>query len=174
MDAKARQDIILGLMSLPHKEGVNREDWKTVHPDLLLIAWSVVLVCRRRGLPILFTSIRRGRIAGVSISDTHAQGRAFDISVRGWSTDDIDEVLVEVNREHAKLRGAFKKGDLLTPRALIYEHRAGTGPEAPECGQGDLGEKTCKVDGQVVLDPLAAPYMKENEADPHLHGQCRP
>jgi hypothetical protein len=149
MDLSLRARIIAQLKALPHKKGVDPNDWDHVVNGLLLIAISTVKVAQRRRLPILITSIIRGRIPGVSESDTHATGRAFDMSIHGWSVDDIDEVLIEVNAEHAKIRGAYKRGDP-TPRALIYEHRVGEGP--------------C---------PKTEEYVKENSADPHLHGQCR-
>jgi len=153
MDAKRRQDIVLGLKSLPHKPGVNREDWETITDGALEVAWATVEVCRRINAPILFSSLIRPKVPA-SETDIHAEKRAFDLSIAGWSTDDIDEVLIEVNRACGPKYGAFRANNPDgVPRALIYEHRKGEGLES--------------------RDPKALPYVKENRADPHLHGQCR-
>lgn len=147
---ESTKDVVMALMVLPHKADTNPNDWKRVSPKLLPIALDVARACKRRGIPILFTSIIREAIEGVSVSATHAEGRAFDLSVKGWSTDDLDDVLMEVNRKHAQKRGAVSAADGV-PRALVYEHRAAEGPETN----------------------LEA-YEKVNSASPHLHGQCRP
>lgn len=142
-------EICTILKALPHKTGVNSMDWSSVHKDLLTIAMSCVEICQERRIPILFTSIIRPKIAGVSTTDIHAKGRAFDMSIHGMTTDDLDELLAEVNRRHAIAIGTGPRGST-NPRALIYEHQAGTG-----------------------LKTSINAYEKINQSSPHLHGQCR-
>lgn len=142
-------DVREFLMRCDHKEGVNRLDWMRVHDSLPQIALTCFQICKKRNIPFLVTSIIRPRIEGVSATDIHADGRAFDLSVRGFTTDDLDELLVEVNKMHAKASGAVSKHDGV-PRALIYEHKEHEGPKT----QIDIFEKI-------------------NQAVPHLHGQCR-
>lgn len=84
LSPQRRAAIIERLQSLPHKTEVNPKDWERVKPNLLLIAEFLVNLCEDLGLPILFSSIIRPGIPGVSISLTHEQGRAFDISIMGW------------------------------------------------------------------------------------------
>jgi hypothetical protein len=82
-------DIIEKLQALPHKEGVNKDDWKKVHPNLLVLADYVLAHTETHKLPMVISSIIRPKIPGVSKTDIHAKGRAFDLSVRGWSKEDI-------------------------------------------------------------------------------------
>jgi hypothetical protein len=44
--------------------------------------------CRESNLPCVITSTVRGRLQH-SVSDTHAEGRAVDISVKGWAAFQI-------------------------------------------------------------------------------------
>jgi len=85
------------LKSMAHKIGVKPSDWDLVKPNLLLIADFVVDYATDHDLPILFTSIIRPRIKGVSKSVTHEEGRAFDLSVRGWNRVLIDKLVILTN-----------------------------------------------------------------------------
>jgi hypothetical protein len=144
---QALRDLML---TIPHKEGVVPENWRMVDSDLLTLAHFYLQFATSRRLPILITSIIRPKIEGLSVSDTHAQGRAFDVSVRGWTVDDLDDLLIECNRVHAPRMGAFSATDGLS-RAVVYEY-----------GQG------------VCMVPTRAPeYCKMNGAVPHLHFQVR-
>lgn len=89
--------MITQLQSLDHKAGVNKEDWNKVKNNLVLLALAVAFYCFKRKLPLLFTSIIRDGIPGVSVSRTHIEGRAFDISVRGWTEKDILDLVLWVN-----------------------------------------------------------------------------
>jgi hypothetical protein len=141
------------LTKMPHKPGVNPEDWQRVESNLLTLAHFYLAYCTARKLPVLITSIIRPRIEGQSVSDTHAQGRAFDASVRGLSVDDLDDILIECNRLHAPRMGAFRlKDEPPIPRCLVYEY-----------GQG-----------MCLVPTKAAEYCKCNGAVPHLHFQVRP
>ena len=146
---QTQRHIVESLATLPHKDEVNPMDWFSMHPSLILIAWSTVNILKIRGAPILFTSLIRKGIPGLSVSKSHIEGRAFDMSIRGMSIDDIDAALEEVNWEHAAKRGAISMRDKVA-RALIFEHRT------------DYKAKS-NLEKYVVI----------NQADPHLHGQCR-
>lgn len=89
--------MITQLQSLSHKEGVDSNDWNKVKNNLVLLALAVAFFCSKRGLPLVFTSIIREGIKGVSISKTHIEGRAFDISVKGWTHKDIVDLVSWVN-----------------------------------------------------------------------------
>lgn len=82
-------EIIKNLKTLPHKDGVDKNDWDKVHRNLLVLADYVIAHCETHKLPLVITSIIRPKIKGVSKTDIHSKGRAFDISVRGWSKEDI-------------------------------------------------------------------------------------
>lgn len=138
------------LQKVPHKTGVNPENWRMVDSDLLTLGHFFLQFCSARKLPALITSIIRPRIEGISVSDTHAQGRAFDASVRGWTVDDLDEILIECNRIYAPRMGAVSAMDGL-PRAVVYEY-----------GQG-----------LCLVPTKATQFSKCNNAFPHLHFQVR-
>lgn len=115
------------LQHWPHKKGVNSEDWSRVADDLALIAEFVCQYAITMKLPILFTSIIRPKIKGVSKSKTHEEGRAFDISVRGWDRKYIDELVNLVNSSFKV--GAISASDGVE-REAVYEDgvTAGTAP----------------------------------------------
>lgn len=82
-----------------HKPGVDKNDWSKVHRNLLVLADYVIAHCETYNLPVIFTSIIRPKIKGVSKTDIHAKGRAFDLSVRGWSKEDIKFLVDAVNEK---------------------------------------------------------------------------
>jgi hypothetical protein len=88
---------IAKLKTLTHKPGVNKDDWDKVHRALLALAEYTTTYCETYKLALVITSIIRPRIPGVSVSDTHAEGRAFDISVRGWSREAIRDFVDSIN-----------------------------------------------------------------------------
>lgn len=120
-------EIVERLKKLCHKEGVDCHDWDRVNQNLLLIADYVVDHAHAFGLPIIFTSIIRPKIKGVSKSVTHEEGRAFDLSVRGWTQAQIDELVGLVN-EHFKV-GAISFSDHKEKEAVYEDGKsAGTAP----------------------------------------------
>jgi len=146
---KSRREAVEYLKSFPHKDDVSPDDWDSMRWSVILIAMTTVEILVSRGAPVLFSSLIRDGIPGISVSKSHAEGRAFDLSVRGLTVDDIDAVLYDVNRAHAVARGAISLRDKVA-RAIIYEHRT-----------------TDKI------SPRLEKYTVINQATPHLHGQCR-
>lgn len=57
------------------------------------------------------------------VSSTHRESRAFDISTRGWSKDNIDECIRIFSLKYRYLAAVGQDGN---PR-LVYFHNAGTG-----------------------------------------------
>ena len=115
------------LEKLPHKVDVNRSDWRQVQEELLDLANWMADYCKEHYIPMVITSIIRGKIPGISTSDTHAEGRAFDVSIKGMTTDDIDDILITCNRYFAKNFGAISSSDGIA-RAVIYETYGHVGP----------------------------------------------
>jgi hypothetical protein len=60
----------------------------------------------------------------VRVSDTHIQGRAVDVSARGWDKESITKVVAYINKKYASI-GAIGIKDGV-PRAIVY-HDAGHG-----------------------------------------------
>jgi hypothetical protein len=124
---KLDADIIERALEVEHKEGVNPEDWKKVNPKLLVVVDYLISLCDNLNLPLKITSIIRPKIPGVSKSNTHGEGRAFDVSVNGWTDADIRNVVFMVNRNLNV--GAISAKDGLE-REAVYEDgkTAGTAP----------------------------------------------
>lgn len=93
------KDVIPKLKALYHKPGVNSGDWDNVHSNLLILADYVLAHCETYNLPLVITSIIRPKIKGVSKTDIHSHGRAFDVSVKGWSEHDIKFLVDAVNEK---------------------------------------------------------------------------
>lgn len=85
--------MLARIQAAPHKPECDPLDWERCNPKLLILAAFYLDFCEKHKIPILFTSIIRSMIPGVSKSHTHDEGRAFDFSVHGWTTDLIDEFL---------------------------------------------------------------------------------
>jgi hypothetical protein len=85
------------LKTLFHKPGVNKDDWNKVHNNLLVLADYVIAHTETHNLPMVITSIIRPKIPGVSKTDIHSTGRAFDLSVIGWSKEDIQFLVDAIN-----------------------------------------------------------------------------
>jgi hypothetical protein len=140
--------MISQLKALPHKDGVDSNDWDKVKNNLVLLALAVAWFASKRGLPLLFTSIIREGIPGVSISKTHIEGRAFDISVHGWTERDILDLVNWVNE-------TFKIGAINATTGfeneVVYEPRE-------YWGKGD----------KISLGKKIGDIKKEA----HLHIQC--
>lgn len=91
----------------------------SVNPFLFFIFADVSLWCYKRNLPVVVTSTVRDKIKGVSVSTTHEESRAIDMSVRGYDLNDIDELVLYVNTKFAEEYGAFSYSDG-KPRVAVY------------------------------------------------------
>jgi hypothetical protein len=94
-----REAIIIILRQFEHKVGVDTADWYKVHDNLIVLAAFTVKFAKENYLPLKFTSIIRPKIKGVSKTDIHSKGRAFDISVIGWKKEKILEFVDLINKE---------------------------------------------------------------------------
>ena len=65
----------------------------------------------QRKLPFVITRAIDEKIPGVSVSDTHIEGRAVDLSLKLWTTDDIDDFNCDANKEFSNSIGAFSLAD---------------------------------------------------------------
>ena len=112
---------------LSHKDGVSPADWDEVKPHLLLLLDFYVDYATTHDLPIVITSIIRPKIRGISKTDIHADKRAFDTSVHGWTKKQISDLVKSAN-ESLKI-GAISMSDKIEHEA-VYEDgiSAGSAP----------------------------------------------
>lgn len=78
----------------------------------------------KRKLPFVITRAIDEMIPGVSVSRTHEEGRAVDISVKGWTADSIDDFIHDSNKEFADKIGAISATD---GKARFCVFHVGTG-----------------------------------------------
>lgn len=103
----------------PHKVGVDDRDWDKVNPRLVTLALWVTNWANKRKLPILFTSIIRPKDS-ISSSQVHQTGRGFDLSIRGWTTDDIDDLIADCLKECENLGALVSIDGKLVSRPVIF------------------------------------------------------
>jgi len=73
----------------------------------------------KRKLPFVITRCVDEMIPGVSRTNIHADKRALDVSVKGWTADDLDDFIHESNLEFSESIGAFSIEDG-KPRFCVY------------------------------------------------------
>lgn len=103
---------------------VDRLDWLCVEASMVLC--DVILWARNKQLPVVIsdavTTLAEDE-ALKRVSSTHREGRAFDISTRGWAKDAVDECVRVFGFKYRHLAALGQDGN---PR-LVYFHNAGTG-----------------------------------------------
>jgi len=102
----------------------NLEEIMSVSPWLLMVLADCILWAEKEGLTITVTSLLRESDDGISESTTHQEGRAMDLSVKGWNEGQIRRLSEFLNRKYASLIGTAKTGAL--PRVCYY-HNNGNG-----------------------------------------------
>ena len=111
------------LKALKHKD-CDLNDWDKVSPSLRVLGYELVDYCKVHSLPITITSIIRPMIPGISKTDIHGKGRAFDVSVRGWTNAQAIECEEYLNENFSESLGAISI-ETGRPRACLYH--GGTG-----------------------------------------------
>jgi uncharacterized protein YcbK (DUF882 family) len=92
-----------------------------VEPTLLKVFADIVSYCYQKRIPVQITQAIAEPIQGVSKSTTHREGRAIDISVRGWDVDEIDDVVKEFNDKYGAVYGTAPTAQD-KPRVMVYHH----------------------------------------------------
>jgi hypothetical protein len=95
-----------------------------VSPWILIILADIIMWALARNLRVVLTSIIRPKNDGISESKTHQDGRAIDLSVKGWSETQIKELSEYINLKYQAI-GAISAKDGIS-RACYY-HNNGNG-----------------------------------------------
>ena len=88
-----------------------RETYQNIDDRLKCAVYECSKWCDKRKLPFVITRCIDEMIPGVSKTNIHADGRAVDVSVHGWSADDIDDFLHDMNEKYAESIGAISISD---------------------------------------------------------------
>lgn len=96
------------------------------HPIIVYIASGLVIWGESSGVPILFTSSVTSVFEDSQlkrVSSTHRDGRAVDVSTRGWTKKQIDEAIKFLNDGYGHFAAAGPNGE----KRLVVYHDSGTG-----------------------------------------------
>lgn len=102
-----------------------RETYPKCNDRLQDALFDISKWCDSRKIPCIITRAIDGMIPGVSKTDIHSTGRALDLSVHGWSTDDIDDFCHDFGQKYDKAIGALGV-DSGEKRFVVY-HNSGAG-----------------------------------------------
>ena len=104
------------------KPGVSLDNFYYLHPSLFIAIGYTLTFCKIYRVPCVFSSLTED--APNRKSKTHADGRAFDLSVRGWNEAIIDEYIIYME-EKCGFFGAISSSD--GEQRIVVYHDAGTG-----------------------------------------------
>lgn len=113
------------------KDGVNNLDLLFIKPHLLEMLAYINVFCFSNGIKFQLTSIIRTKEQNdkvKAVSQTHVQGRAFDVSLRdshGWTYEKIQKMVTEVNSRFSKYGAISSRTGQTTP---VYIHKNANGP----------------------------------------------
>ena len=102
------------------KEDINTNDLLQFTPATWVLFSSSVMYCAQHNLPFKVTSLISDRGNVKATSSTHEEGRAFDISVKGWTEQAIHRFVYIMNKNHSDI-AAISASDG-KPRAVIYHN----------------------------------------------------
>jgi hypothetical protein len=104
--------------------------------DVLHIHWSLAMIlaamsgyCKKHKLPLVATSIIRSHSENQAlgaVSKTHVEGRAVDLSVKGWETSDIEMFVKFWNGHHYNKDYGAISSLTKQPNLVVY-HNSGHG-----------------------------------------------
>jgi len=104
------------------KEGIEKEDLAMLTPKMLIVLGYASLFAQKNKLDFVITNIKHKFEA--SKSNTHPEGRAIDVSVNGWSTEDADNLSLFLEQNCGEL-GAISAST--GTRRLVVRHDIGLG-----------------------------------------------
>lgn len=108
------------MASFTLKKGVRISDIQDLHPNLIVVLGNICLWCKQRNLPVKITSIKTDSVAVRRVSHTHDDGRAFDMSLRGWDRDNVIKFESYFNLTFRHI-SALSSSDLQPRLVVIHE-----------------------------------------------------
>jgi len=96
---------------------------KDMQPALVIVLGVVLQFCKGHMLECKVTNIKHK--FPQSESNTHPEGRAFDVSVKGWKEEDIHGCMKYVRRKVGNLGAISNKSN---DHTIAVFHNVGLGP----------------------------------------------
>lgn len=103
-----------------------RERLEWLHPFTMLIMCDVIMWAVEKGLPAVISDAVTTLSEDTALnrqSSTHRDGRAFDMSTRGWKREHVEECVRVFSFKYRYLSAMGGQGQPV----LVYFHNAGTG-----------------------------------------------
>lgn len=107
------------------KDGICLDDICMLHPNLIIMFGTVLNFASKNNLPVVVTSMVGDRGSVKAVSKTHEQGRALDLSVKGWSHEKIEELNEIIDKKHSDIGAISAK--TLKPRPFVFHNYRGQG-----------------------------------------------
>jgi hypothetical protein len=105
--------------------GLNFSDFQDAHPNLLLMLAWINRFCWANSIKCVVSSIFREYDDGISESNTHQTGRAFDLSLKpehGWTDELIVKMEQRAFKELDSIGAISLRTKLVTP-VFIHENK---------------------------------------------------
>ena len=102
------------------QDDIDMRDLLDMQPALFILLTRTLLYCNEFKIPCKITSLISDRKDVKSVSKTHEQGRAVDISVVGWTQLHIQKFVHMMNKDYADI-AAISYTDKM-PRAAVYHN----------------------------------------------------
>lgn len=112
-------------MIFKHKKDIERVLY--LHPIALIILFDMHSYCLKRSLPFVVTATVTTQEEDEQLnrqSSTHREGRAFDLSIQGWTTDEIDDFMLHFQKKYDEFAAKKINGE----KVLIPPINHGTAP----------------------------------------------
>ena len=106
------------------KNDIKLCDFSLLQPNSRILFQEFIVYCKSNNLRCRITSLISDREGVQSVSTTHQTGRAFDASIKGWTTDEIDNCILHFNLNYTNI-AAISANDK-KPRAVVH-HNSGYG-----------------------------------------------
>ena len=106
------------------KDDVDLNDLKELQPACWTLLTAALLFCKEHNIILVISSIKSDRKNVTAVSTTHEEGRAIDISTKGWPAVLIHRFCHHINRSYGDVAAVSRSDNI--PRAALY-HDAGFG-----------------------------------------------
>jgi len=108
---------------LTFKDDVDVLDIDMIHPAVMTLIGFYMTYCYKHNLHCEITSLIHDREGVIAKSKTHEEGRAVDVSVKGWSREQISDFVNSGNIRFSNI-GAISTSDNKA-RAFVYHNGNG-------------------------------------------------
>lgn len=102
-----------------------RETYKKIDERLKDAIYWCSKWCDSRKVPFVITRCIDEMIPGVSKTNIHADGRAVDVSIKGFDTDALDDLVSDSNKKFSESIGAFSISDGISRFCVLHDAGAG-------------------------------------------------